>query len=397
MGYKILIFTILSYCCCFGFVVIPEQVMMISVVPMLYYTLKCRNMSSGFAPWIIAFYIFLTLNTFTCYYYRGQTPLQTVQTVWWVTLNGILVYFILQRFRFSEHKVEKLISKLYIIFCLCYLVQFIIFPTQIFRILANGGEQMRFRMLGQLIVSLGFFFHLNRLILFKKRYDIFKVFLGLLIFLLLGFRSMLAAVVLASIYMFYRINGLSTKLVKSFFIAALLAIPIYFLPITQEVIQNMVERQKNDNFDNDDYIRWVEWDYYNNHHFKSYFERILGSGIPKEGSQYGKSIKVSQEVPMSHMFQWVDWGIIGLSWIIGIPAVLCLLIIIFKAIFSGLPKESVYLSVWYVFLLLTSVTTIEFFRSGSFIFNGIALYLIDLKKKKYNGKAHKGLCYRTYI
>lgn len=380
MEYKLLIFTILSFCSCFGLVIIPEQTMIISVIPLLYYTIKCRDRKTGFGFLIIAFYLFMMINVFTCYYFRQQSPLQTIQTTYWVGFNGILVYFFLKHCCFSPARIENLISMLYLIFCFCYIAQYLIFPIHVFQTLGNGGEGLRFRMVGQLILSLGYFMELNKYICSRNRKNLIRVLFGILIFLLLGFRSMLAALVLASVFLIFKVNGLSAKTMKLFIISFVVLIPIFFLPITQQVVHNMIERQKTDNFNNEDYIRFRQWDYYTNYHFKNGIEHFLGSGIPKNSSKYGQSINVSSDEYGSNVYGWVDWGFIGLSWILGIPAVLCLLIISVKAIFTKVPPDYSYFSAWYIFLLLIGITTIEFFRIGSFIFHGLALYLIESYK-----------------
>ena len=96
-NYTKLVFTILIFCSCFGFVFIPEQTMILSVPLLLYYTIKDKKWGETFfSKAIILFYLFITIGLFTCFYYRGQTPLQTMQTTYWVGFNGILIYYFMK-------------------------------------------------------------------------------------------------------------------------------------------------------------------------------------------------------------------------------------------------------------------------------------------------------------
>ena len=386
-NYTKLVFTILIFCSCFGFVFIPEQTMILSVPLLLYYTIKDKKWGETFfSKAIILFYLFITIGLFTCFYYRGQTPLQTMQTTYWVGFNGILIYYFMKYKKLDTYKVENIISILYLVFCICYLIQYLIYPFHLFRTLASD-DGSRFRMVGQLVLSLGFFYELNCYINNSRKKHLFYSFLGMVIFILLGFRSLFAALIICIIILLIKRYGFSKKFMKYVVIGGVCAVFIMFLPFTQNTIKAMIERQKTDNFKNEDYIRIRQLDYYMNDHFKNHTEYVLGSGIPKHGTKYGNSIEVSAENYGSNVYGWVDWGFLGLSWIIGIPAVMCLILIFLKSIFLKVPQDTIYIQVWYIFLLLVGFTTIEAFRTGSFIFHGIAIYIIEKRNllvKKQN-------------
>ena len=65
-------------------------------------------------------------------------------------------------------------------------------------------------------------------------------------------------------------------------------------------------------------------------------------------------------------------------WIIGLPCLLCILFCIFKILRVKLPKQYLYLKYFYAFILLTSVTDVEFYRWGSVFFHGVLFYLFEL-------------------
>ena len=57
-----------------------------------------------------------------------------------------------------------------------------------------------------------------------------------------------------------------------------------------------------------------------------------------------------------------------------------------KAIRLKVANEYMYISLWYIFLLLSSVTNYEFMRNGNFLVHGIALYIVELAAKEYKNE-----------
>lgn len=74
---------------------------------------------------------------------------------------------------------------------------------------------------------------------------------------------------------------------------------------------------------------------------------------------------------------WMDWGILGLSWMIGIPAVLAMLFYCYKVFKIRANLSYYYLPVWFFYLLFSSITTAEFFRQGNFVIQAVCLYLAE--------------------
>ncbi|MFT3993578.1 MAG: hypothetical protein QM660_04675 [Dysgonomonas sp.] len=159
-----------------------------------------------------------------------------------------------------------------------------------------------------------------------------------------------------------------------------------------EIIDKMMQRQETDNMGNEDYVRVLQLDYFLHHHFKNIIEFIGGSGVPNPNSGYGKYMYSFNEVDEYGVMSgtsitgWFDWGLIGLSWVMGIPAVLALLIYAIRAIILKVDKEYYYIGCWFLFLLIISPVNTEFYREGIFVFHGIALYLVEKAHIIYRNK-----------
>lgn len=77
-------------------------------------------------------------------------------------------------------------------------------------------------------------------------------------------------------------------------------------------------------------------------------------------------------------FYWVDLGLVGLSWIIGIPAVICLLVIIYKNVKYCRGSGIQYVRFTLIAVTLASaVTSMELFRNGNMVIIGLMLYIIS--------------------
>lgn len=102
--------------------------------------------------------------------------------------------------------------------------------------------------------------------------------------------------------------------------------------VVQNSINNMMKRQEaGATFANEDYIRVIQFNYFTKEHFKSPVEYVFGSGIPNPRTKYGQPF-YTVDPALGPYNGWQDWGIVGLSWMIGIPAVLALLFPVLRII-----------------------------------------------------------------
>lgn len=383
-----LLFIILCFISFFGFhyIQIPNPIKEIPILIGIIIALN-NKYKLQFKKEIILFYTFIIINMLTCKYFRGQSMLSYIRGNEFVNLFLIGSYFLFANFKISIEKWEKVITKLSIIFCACYLLQYMLSPLVIFSGAANidmqvGNDNIRIRLVGQALASIAYFKLMNDLFLKWKITKFIMLLLPLLVILLLGFRVQLLAILLITAYMFIKHYGLSLRLLNKLIPFIIGGTLILSMPQVQNSISHIKERQESDNFDNDDYVRIREYYYYTEIFPKNNVEKYLGTGLPGLGSEYSMDVKNSVEEKMV----WADWGLIGLSWMLGIPGVICFIWIMIK---GGLLKQDtryIYISCWFFFMLLASIFQREMYRSGNPFIIGIMLLIAQTANVKYKSK-----------
>lgn len=131
----------------------------------------------------------------------------------------------------------------------------------------------------------------------------------------------------------------------------------------------MLARQETLNtyrFEND--IRYLNLIYHYTSYFKNPIEMIFGSGMPYTGTSY---YDFEQDLKEMYGFYYSDWGLIGLSWIIGIPAVLIMLIYSYKIFKTKTRKEYYYIGIYFFNIVISSITTHEFYIHLNFVVQAI--------------------------
>ena len=149
---------------------------------------------------------------------------------------------------------------------------------------------------------------------------------------------------------------------------------------TVEKKSKQIERNAlGQNLTDDDYIRVAQFDFFTNDYFTNGVEYFFGSGIPFPNSSFGKWFENYHLLGM----QYVDWGIIGVSWVLGILTAVAIVLFFLKGIRLKVDKEHKYLCLYLFFLLTTCITNWEMFRNGNFLVHAIVLYLIEQAHIKY--------------
>lgn len=392
MNYWIIVFFSLVITNFFGAFEVPKILVFALLV---FYTILCVSKQNIFRNIIILFFLSLFLSMISSNLFRGQSYIESLKSC--LYYFNLLFYFVLIFYNPNIRQVEKAIRFLAVIFIVCYLIQYIAYPTVIFSG-ANRefyNDEIRIRLTGQGIISLGYFYFINKFFVIKNNrfFNACLAFFCLVVVFLMGFRTMLIFSVFYTLVLMCMVFGITTKLLVSsisFFIAFFIVLQI---PVFSKVIDDMQERQKVDNFSNSDYIRVLQFDYYTTSHFKNKVEYFFGSGQPyrpasdtgKGGSKYGRQM----ETLVDNHLNWFDLGIISTAWIIGIPAVSMLIIMVIIAVKQKLRTRYKYLTIWFIYLLSVSFTTIELVRPGNFEIIAIALFAIVAAKKNRFIKIYK--------
>lgn len=331
----------------------------------------------------------LILSGISSSYYENSNPLYVYFAYQFIL--ALYFYIILVNKDTQVKHVEKALTYLSLALCVFYIVQYIAFQRGIVLtdMFADGydaeaGDLVRFRAVGSALAAWAYFYGLNGVLVSQKKsfLKVLLLVLGLAVILLMSFRTMVAGLMLCTLVMVIKVNGLKSGLFKYLFLLFVAIVVAYNVPTVQKKIDYMIEKQQGDQtLANDDYIRWINFYYHLDENTKDDVEYYLGVGL---NADKNSSLCIKEDNLMEQHLSWVDWGLIGLSWQVGLLTVLGMLLYSFKVIKFRFEPEQVCISVFFLYLVLISITTLEFARTGNFVVQALVLYLATYYIKNKN-------------
>ena len=337
-----------------------------------------------YGKYLILMNIFLFVNAIGCLANRGQSLISFFRGGEFFILAMINIYFVVLYMRNRIKDFENVLFYLSIIMCVLYIIQYIIYPTPIFRStevaldmdIAESSDS-RIRIIGQALGTIAYFMGLNKFLCKKEIKSLIQMALGFSSIIILGFRSQAFALVLFSILLFVRFYKFSLKMWLPIIFAAVvvyyIVIPLSFV---QNSLENMIERQESGSGSNE--ARIITMTYYINNFFQNNWEIFLGAGLPGSSGEYADYIDKLK----SYHFIYADCGLLGLSWVAGIPVVLIIVIYPIKALLMKVPKPYLYIGLVLAFSLISSIFTREIYRDGNpFIFGGLLALQEKINKR----------------
>ena len=322
----------------------------------------------------------------SCMINRGQSIIDSIKAM--PNYFGLLFYFFLKWRKFKLTTVQSALVWLIIVFDILYIAQYYLIDYGINFLniddwmLSDSTEGNRLRVMSSGLYSLGMFYGIVQWYITHKNKYLALFIVGAFIMLLTGYRQFLVSSFVALLFMIYKLDK-RVKLKHIGFVAAIVVVGyvLYQIPAVQGKIAGMIERNDTGaSLDNKDYIRVIQWEFFNHDYFKNGWEHFFGSGLPLSGanSGFGKYFQTLTDQGL----QYVDWGIIGVSWMLGILTFVGYVWMSLAAISKRVPSVYLYISLWYIFLLSSSITNWEFFRDGNFLVHAMALYIIELASKE---------------
>lgn len=347
---------------------------------LIYFAIKYRKVD---IPNKIILCLFLLFFFFSCLYsqiYNNQPLYKTIGFS--NNYLGILFLFYLLKKNLPSNDILNALVTLALFYCIGYLIQYLVYPFPIFSVANNDGasiEQYRIRINGSICAYFLYFWGINKYLKENKKIYILYSLLGFFPIIIMGFRSLVFLVVCFSILM---IPFVTQKIKKTFWYSIVLAICTFGISQTglvKEKIDEMMERQLSDQtFQNEDYIRIRAYEYFTEVHFTKPGERILGGGIPAGKTKYAEELGKIAEY--DHLY-WVDWGLVGLSWIIGPITVTFLILYYIITAFRCKDSSIQFVRFTLILLVLGSlITTMELYRNGNILLASLLLYYTH----KYN-------------
>lgn len=370
----------------------------ISIIPFLGEAgkIKMNDKTSKFINiMLVLLFLFALINCVVCYFYRHQNVIKTLTH--WSPIFMIYLYYPFRKLKMSIDDWEKV---LYVLFLIVVVINIImnLFPKSYLFTMTSGLDKfvidLRVRVFGDGILILGNIICLNKILLRK---DVLKngclYILSLILIFLTGFRMLDFACVVIFIFMLYKFNKLDIRFLFSSILFLILLYGVTQTSLIKSRIDEMIERNKTDNFEKDDYIRVMLLNYYYTDYFKNNIEFIFGSGMVQRvitAGSYSQNAKAkdyesqySKEVSyMSDQFHFhpVDMGLIGLSWEAGIPAVIVLFVLLFYLIKTKTDSRYYYISAWALFLLIICWNNPKMYHHHNMIYFTIILVVFDKVK-----------------
>lgn len=327
--------------------------------------------------------IFLIASCIMGYIYWNQNFIQAFLASYIV--YSAFWYFFFWKAKLNLKIAEKVLICMALIYSISYIIQWLIFPILIFdtQAMSENVLNTRLRLQGTALASIGFCLFYNKVLL---KWDLKNAIFCILCFLpiaLMGFRTMLVALIFCVVFLTIKIKGFNYKLLLPLLVITSIGIILINTKYGQNIIGDIQARQETDNFQNEDYVRIIGLNYYLHDHFHNVTEQILGCGMYYSGSE-GEKL---QEQIEPYGIKWNDWGVLGLSFYSGIITIIMLLYCTIVCALKKTNKEYVYLNAWMIYMLLCSITTAEFLRQGNTIIWALAAYLIiknNLERKNGN-------------
>lgn len=371
-----IILIILLYINFFGILNIPNTILLASLIPFIIVGIGKKIMFRNMFIWFI---IGIICNMISCYIYRGQDFLSSFKAI--PVYFYVLSFFLFVWINPTLKTLNSVILYLAVIFDSIYIIQFVLLQFGIIflpldrDLYSDAGISARFRMVASGLVSLGLFLGCNRYILKKDKFSVLLCVLSFTVIVLMAFRTMIFFSTLLCIVLIFRLQGFNKKTLGIILLGAIIFILLLNIPVLSEKFGYMWDKQFGENaqtLNDKDYIRNVTLLYYLRIHFKSIAEYIFGSGLPYIDHPYYRELEELADVGI--YFQ--DWGLLGLSWMLGIIPVGCMIWYSMKAALLKVSPSFYYIGTWFIYLVISSITTSEFYREGNYVVQALCLYTI---------------------
>ena len=338
---------------------------------------------------IVLLYILLIVSCLHSIIVYKQNPYHLiVQTLEYFSLCS---FFLFKKLNFSSQSIFKSLKFLMILMPLCYIFQWFMYPTPFFAAALDeeciNDIEFRMRFACTMLSYLAFFFGINYFIIKNKLHYLFYTILGFIPIIVMGFRSLIAINITLLLVMTFILVVKRKRFLRTAIVFTLILGAGYQTPLIQKKVNEMIERSENsETFSNKDYVRNVALYVYSDYAFSQgslYF--LFGGGKPLifEGAGYDASNKYQNIMKQIHSqrIYWGDLGLIGLSFIIGIPTVILIVVICLICVYRCKSNEHLFIKFTLLASILgTGITSAELYRNGNFYCIALLLYYIY----KYN-------------
>ncbi|MEY8214023.1 MAG: hypothetical protein RPR97_06000 [Colwellia sp.] len=329
-----------------------------------------------FSKPLLFLFLCLFLSSLSGYAYHGQSPLLALLAMRYFAY--FLVYYLLVMLEVKKEDLIKLVLVFSVFYMFVFSLQLLLFPMAIVPLgHAEDFDRgfLRLRLEGVGFILLAGFYCLNAYLVDKKKLThLVFYFLCFLFVYILGFRTLPATFLVASIMLVSIYSGTLLKNIVFMFCFLFFCYLGLQVDSVNMFFSDMLELTESQLDKGEDYIRFLTFNFLFVEVNGGVGSIIFGNGMPFDGTEYGNLVLGVG----AKMFGFIsaDLGLIGFIFNFGLLSLLAFLNIFRIAIFKRLSKDNVYLSVFFLYLVISSITTSEIYRAGMFVVEAVGFYLI---------------------
>jgi hypothetical protein len=286
-------------------------------------------------------------------------------------------YFFLHILKIPVEQIEKLVFVFAFIYVGGYLLQYAVYPTELFDVRIDPSRgTLRIFLPGLSFLFLAYFISLQKVFYQNSLTYALLMLLFLSIIILGGGRQLLAKISLVSL-----LALLFSKKVKSryllFLVAALAALSLFIL--FQEIFRNLLDISKEQMISSNKITRLKTTEFFLTDFFPNGISYAMGNGEAHQWSSYGMEI---YSYKVYHGYYLSDIGFIGEYTKYGIFLVIGGLMMMIKALRHRHPKHHLYIRLYLISTLISLPMGNVFSQPYSISVICLLLYIIDLQKAK---------------
>lgn len=330
---------------------------------------------------IILLYLALILSSLSSLAIYGQNPLLSLFAARYFAFY--LLFYILCFYAPTKEFIIKLITIFAIGYVLIFTIQILIYPAQIIPVNVDGLDRglLRVRVEGVGFLTFGGLLALSHFLKTKKILFLLLFFIAVAYVFLLGFRTLIVIYIFSAIYLVYLVNK---RNLKNILFSAIVLIVIGFIAINSGLLDDFyntaMQRTEEQINKGDNYIRVKTFNFLFNYVTPSWEALVFGNGVAHESSSYGQLILNYGAKKNGYIV--ADLGLVGYLFYFGFFGLIAFLLVYLKVISAKEGENTLVIKVFFIYMILSSITTAEIFRAGMFGVSMVALYLYVLEGKK---------------
>lgn len=355
---------------------------------LIYVLLKYRKVDLPYRKIIYMYLLFLLISCIYSAFYNGQPLFKTIGFC--SNYLGLIFSFYLIGQNLSSKQILNCLIFISLLYVIGYILQWAVYPFPIFSVADNDAsslETYRIRISGSLCAYMLFFYGINKYLEENKIKYIVYTLLSFFPIIIMGFRTLTVLSVVFAFLMIWFVKRKLTKILYYLLFFGIVMIGVSQTSIVKDKISEMQVRQETgQTLDNPDYIRWIAYDYFTTQFFNKPGEKIIGGGVPAGTTAYAKSLS---DIAQYNYLYWMDLGLVGLSWLIGIPSVLLLIFLYLGCAWRCKVINLQFVRFTILLLVFGSLlTTMELYRSGNILlFSFLLCYQYKYNKERIANEA----------